>query len=92
MVTDKQIRKLMKLIKTEKNKSLASTKAGMDDKTARKYIRTGRLPSQSRVDHTWKTREDPFEEVWVEVCDYLENNIQNKYPGKYSDGQSLPPA
>ena len=74
MVTDKQVRKLMKLIKTEKNQNLASAKAGMDEKTARKYIRAGRLPSQSSVDRTWKTREDPFEEVWIEVCDYLENN------------------
>ena len=98
MVTDKQVRKLMKLIKTEKNQNLASAKAGMDEKTARKYIRAGRLPSQSSVDRTWKTREDPFEEVWIEVCDYLENNpylesttlffyLQNKYPGKYADGQ-----
>jgi len=60
MVTDKQFGKLMKLIKTEKNQNLASTKSGMDEKTARKYIRTGKLPSQSRVDHTWKTREDPL--------------------------------
>ncbi len=38
MVTDKQVRRLMKLIKTEKRKYLAATKAGMDEKTTRKYL------------------------------------------------------
>ena len=98
MITDKQVKKLMKLIKTEKNQNLASAKAGMDEQTARKYIRTGNLPSQSKVEHTWKTRVDPFEEIWDEIFGLLETNahlesttlffyIQNKYPGKYSDGQ-----
>jgi len=38
MVTDKQVRMLMKLIKTEKTQNLATSKAGMDEKTARKYL------------------------------------------------------
>nr|MBC8553360.1 IS21 family transposase [Candidatus Brocadiales bacterium] len=58
MVTDKQVRMLMKLIKTEKTQYLAASKAGMDEKTARKYLRNKVLPSQQRKDHTWKTRKD----------------------------------
>ncbi len=98
MVTDKQVRMLMKLIKTEKRQYLAASKAGMDEKTARKYLRSNKLPSQQKKDHTWRTRKDPFEEVWSEIKDYLEANpklegttiffyLQREYPGKFSDGQ-----
>ena len=98
MVTDKQVRRLFMLIKTEKTLALAASKSGMDEKTARKYLTSKRLPSQQKKPHTWKTRKDPFEEVWDEVRGYLETNpglegktlfeyLQKQYPGKFSDGQ-----
>lgn len=46
MVTDQQVRLLMKLSKTEKTLSTAAAKAGMDEKTARKYRGLKRLPSK----------------------------------------------
>jgi len=98
MITDQQVRKLMKLIKTEKQLSSAAAKAGMSEKTARKYRRLEKLPSESAVPHVWRTREDPFEEVWEEVRDFLETNsgleaktlfehLQRRYPGRFPDGQ-----
>ena len=63
MVTDAQVRRLMKLIQTEDTLTVAAAKAGMDEKTARKYRDAGQLPSQLHVEHTWRTRPDPFEEV-----------------------------
>jgi len=98
MVTDQQVRKLMKLKEKEKSKSAAAAKAGMDEKTARKYIRLGRLPSQVKTPHTWKTRKDPFEGIWGEAKEFLETNpgveakslfehFQRQYPGRFSDGQ-----
>jgi len=98
MVTDQQVRILMKAIKTEKTLELASAKAGMDAKTARRYRRSGRLPREMKQPHTWRTRPDPFEEVWEEVRDKLEANagfeaktlfedLQRRYPGRFSDGQ-----
>jgi len=98
MVTDQQVRRLMKLVKTEKTQSTAASKAGMDVKTARKYIQLKQLPGELEVEHTWSTREDPFSEVWDEVKTKLETNagleaktlfdyLQPKYPGKFSDGQ-----
>ena len=45
MVTDQQVRRLFKLVQTEKNFRLAAMKAGMDEKTARKYRKLGKLPS-----------------------------------------------
>ena len=47
MVKDQQVRRLMKLIKKEKSIKIAASKAGMDEKTARKYIKSGRLPASS---------------------------------------------
>jgi hypothetical protein len=98
MVTDNQVRKLMKELKRTKTKALAAAKSGMDEKTARKYEHLSKLPSEVRVDHTWRTREDPFADVWPEIREKLIVNpgleaktlfdyIQRKYPGTYQDGQ-----
>lgn len=98
MVTDNQVRRLMMLVHTEKTHGLAAAKAGMDEKTARKYVSLGRLPSQIRKEHTWRTRKDPFGGAWEEVTDFLEEDgrfeaktifewLQRKYPGRFSDGQ-----
>lgn len=98
MVTDQQVRKLMKLIKTEKQLSSAAAKAGMSVKTARKYLRSEKLPSESAAPHTWRTRDDPFTEVWEEVRAFLKDNpgleaktlfedLQRRYPGRFPDGQ-----
>lgn len=98
MVTDQQVRKLMKLVKNEKTLSLAAAKAGLGEQTARKYLRSGKLPSESAAPHVWRTRSDPFEEVWDEVAALLEVNagleaktlfadLQRRYPGRFPDGQ-----
>jgi len=51
---------------------LAALRAGMDRKTARKYVRAGKLPSELRKPHTWRTRADPFAEDWAAVVAMLE--------------------
>ncbi|MEA3346718.1 MAG: IS21 family transposase [Candidatus Auribacterota bacterium] len=82
----------------EKTLAIAASKAGMDEETARKYIKLDRLPSQVKTEHTWRTREDKFEGVWEELKEYLKPNpglesktlfdyLQGKYPGKFTDGQ-----
>lgn len=98
MVTDQQVRRLKMLIKKVKTKAIAAAKAGMDEKTARKYIKSDKLPSEMKAEHTWRTRKDPFEESWTEITKMLEINsgleaktifkeLQRKYPGKWSDGK-----
>ena len=98
MVTDKQVRRLYKLMQSEKTLAIAAAKAGMDEKTARKYIRLGKLPSEVKKTHTWRTREDPFAEVWEEVREKLELNpgleaktlfeyLQRRHPERFQDGQ-----
>src|SRR5687768_4621492 len=74
MVTDAQVRRLRRLSKTEQNQEVAATKAGMDPKTARKYLRSGRLPSEQKPDRNWRTRPDPFFDVWQDVRELVEAN------------------
>jgi hypothetical protein len=98
MVTDQQVRRLFKLVQTEKNFGIAAMKAGMDEKSARKYRRLGKLPSELETAHTWRTRKDPFEDVWNEIKAMLEINagleaktifedLQRRNPGRFADGQ-----
>ncbi len=62
MVSDQQERRLIMLNEKEKSKEIAAAKAGMDPKTARKYLKIGKLPGQIKCNHDWRTRKDPFEE------------------------------
>jgi hypothetical protein len=88
----------MELDKKEKSKAVAAAKAGMDEKTARKYRRIGKLPSQVKKQHDWRTRPDPFVTIWDEAKGYLDTNpgleaktlfeyFQREHPGEYADGQ-----
>lgn len=84
--------------KTEKTQEIAAAKAGMDPKTARKYIEDGRLPSEQVQDRSWRTRKDPFAEVWDGILEQVEANpgleaktlfeaLQRQHPGRFADGQ-----
>ena len=59
MVTDQQVRRLRRLDLRGLARGQAAAQAGMDDKTARKYRRLGRLPSEVRREHPWRTKPDP---------------------------------
>src|ERR1700740_2222396 len=98
MVTENQVRRLRKLSNSEKNQEIAASKAGMDPKTARKYLAANRLPSELAKERHWRTREDPFSEVWDPVRQQMEENpgleaktlfewLQREHPGRFSDGQ-----
>ena len=69
---DAQVRRLMEEIQKHGGIGLAAMRAGMDRKTARKYVRAGKLPSELRKPHTWRTREDPFAEDWATLVEMLE--------------------
>lgn len=99
MVTDSQVKKLRKMMmRKEFRLSLAAAKAGMDEKTARKYLRRGRLPSECWPERDWRTRPDPFKKVWewsrhqltdapgLEAKSLFEA-LQRMHPGSFSDGQ-----
>jgi len=86
------------LSNTEKNQEIAAAKAGMDPTTARRYRNLERLPSELKKERPWRTREDPFSEVWDAVEKQIEESpnleaktlfewLQREYPGRFSDGQ-----
>ena len=98
MITDRQVRKLMKELNRGRSLSVASAKSGMDEKTGRKYRRLGKVPSEVVGERGWRTRGDPFEEVWEELqarvtahpglqAKTLFQDLQRRNPGKYQDGQ-----
>src|SRR3989442_1845514 len=98
MVTDEQVRRLRQLSNTEKNQEIAASKAGMDPTTARRYLGLERLPSELKQERQWRTREDPFGEVWDAVQRQIQESpgleaktlfewLQREYPGRFSDGQ-----
>jgi hypothetical protein len=98
MVTDQQVRRLFKLVQTTDHFGTAAAKAGMDEKTARKYLGLRKLPSQIAKEHDWRTRKDPFEDIWPDIREKLEVNpqleaktlfdaLQREHPGRYADGQ-----
>lgn len=98
-VTDHQVRTLRRLhLRQKLTLSQAAIKSAMTDKTARKYIQSGLLPSQMKKPRTWKTRTDPFEDIWPAVLTMLElhpkieaktlfEEIQRRNPGQFDEGQ-----
>ncbi|HEY0340592.1 MAG TPA: IS21 family transposase [Steroidobacteraceae bacterium] len=76
----------------------AAAKAGMSERTARKYAHSGHAPSQAKVPHTWRTRPDPFAEVWPEVEALLRQDsglqaktiwaeLNERHGGRFTAGQ-----
>jgi hypothetical protein len=77
---------------------LAAARTGMSVKTARRYERLGKMPSQVKPPRTWRTRENPFEEVWPWVVEQLERDsalqgatlfaeLCQRHPGAYRTTQ-----
>lgn len=98
MVSDRQVRKMIELMQTEPTKAIAAAKAGMSEPTARKWTRSSKLPSEAKIIHTWRTREDPFAGVWERIRSMFELNpgleaktvfqyLQREQPGLFADSQ-----
>ena len=88
----------MKLRKKEKTLTMAAAKAGMSRNPARKYLKSGKLPSESRSERTWRTRPNPYESVWPEIEGILKqsptveattifDHLNRIYEGKFEEGQ-----
>jgi hypothetical protein len=98
MIVDRQVKRLWQTLASGKTLAQSADKANMDEKTARKYRRLGRLPSEVAAERTWRTRLDPFAEIWPEVYEQLQEApgleaktlfawLQGKYPTKFDDTQ-----
>ena len=99
IVTDRQVRRLQAFLMAGKSVKASALRVDMDEKTARKYRDLGKLPSEREVwPRAWRTREDPFADVWEEVREKLELSpglqantlfawLHQRYPGRFPNGQ-----
>jgi transposase len=92
----------IKLLMNERGKGasqkLAAARAGVSERTARKYERAGKLPSQLKTVRAHRTRDNPFVDdwPWVEAQIADDPALQTKtlfallcaaFPGRYQEGQ-----
>lgn len=71
MITLKQYRVLLRKYARTKNMSKSALQAGMDRKTARKYIESAEPPGPVPGRRRWRNRPDPLERVWARACQML---------------------
>src|SRR6266566_5196142 len=74
MKKDTEVKLLMQERRKGTPQRLAAARAGMGERTARKYEQAGELPSQLKRPHTWATRDNPFEQDWPWVVAQLERD------------------
>jgi len=82
--------------------SLAATDdtidANLDNSSMDIINRKYKKKAKPKVERYWRTRKDPFESVWNEICVWLENNpegtaksllqkLHDRYPGAYNNNQ-----
>ena len=71
MVTDQQVVLLRKKLMKGKTLTAAAAAAGMSERSGRNW-REGKLPSDKKKQRRrWRTRPDPFEDVWTETIEPL---------------------
>jgi hypothetical protein len=98
MKKDAEVLRYMKERHKGTSKRVAAARAGMSERTARKYERAGKLPSQLKRPRTWRTRVNPFEEDWPWVVEQLERDpalqattlfalLCAQHPGRYRQTQ-----
>jgi hypothetical protein len=82
MVSDTQVRLLRKKRMENKTLEAAASAAGMSERTARVWQR-GPLPSATKEPRAWRTRPDPFGEVWAtEIEPLLMADKEGKFEAK----------
>ena len=100
MVTDAQVRRLREKRMSGKTLAATAAAAGMSERPALRW-QSGALPSTAKAPRTWRTREDPFANVWQsEVVPQLvadtEGRLQaltlftelcRRHPGRFQAGQ-----
>lgn len=98
-LTDAQVRKLRAEMSRCGRVGVAGARAGVSRNTATKYLtKTDKLPSELRTPRIWRTRPDPFEEVWPEVAARLKEepglqaktlfeDLVQRDPARYPEGQ-----
>jgi transcriptional regulator with XRE-family HTH domain len=95
---DAEVQLLLRERRKGHTQALAAARAGMSERTARKYEQGGVLPSALTRPRTHRTRPNPFAEDWPWIVSQLERDgalqaktlfalAQERHPGRYRDGQ-----
>lgn len=71
MIKNMQVRKLQNYLWHGMSLSQSALKSGMSETTARKYRHAKILSRNPFHKRTWRTRKDPFENVWGDVYEWL---------------------
>ncbi len=74
MKNDYEVKLYMRERRRGISQKQAAARAGMSERTARKYEQTGKLPSELKGPHDWQTRSNPFEQDWPWVVEQLERD------------------
>lgn len=74
MTSDHQVMALLKEYKKSKNIKLSSLKVGMNRKTATKYLKCLKLPSELKKERHWRTHPDKLKKIWDFAEIFLEND------------------
>ena len=96
MVTDGQVRRLLRELDSGTQLAVAARRTGMTDKTARFYRDHPTLPSQRKEPRVYRTRIDPFAAVWPAVEERLRAEprllaktlfdwLRQQHPGQFFD-------
>ena len=98
MKRDREVLCMLRERAKGRTQAQAAARAGMSVRTARTYERRGRLPSQVKQPRTYRTRPNPFVDVWPWVVAQLERDpalqattlfalLQEHSPGQFQAGQ-----
>ena len=96
MIKDGRVKELRRLLGLGRTLTASARMTEMSEKTARKYRDDERLPSERKASRDYRTRVDPFEEVWDKVQQRLEVEpklkaktlfdwLQDNYVGRFPD-------
>lgn len=99
MLTDVQVRMLRQKMSQGKTQEAAAAAAGMSERSALTW-KEGALPSERKEKRWWRTRPDPFVDVWekdvvpllkADVDGVLQgqtilDHLQELHPDKFTDG------
>lgn len=88
----------MKSLQTGESLAVAAAKAGMDEKTARKWRQVVQPPTQTREPRNYRTRPDAFSDLWFEIEQLLDrdasleaktifDHLCRQYPERFQEAQ-----
>jgi hypothetical protein len=98
MKTDGEVRLFVDELRKGSSQAVAAARSGMSERTARKYERLAKLPSQLKNPRLHRTREDPFADDWAWIEEEITRDpalqantlfeiLCEQHPERYQAGQ-----